>query len=75
MEELGFLPLAIEQAAAFIREASKNIFAFLDTYRSHQKELLARLPKGNLDYTDSVATTWLVSLEALRAQNEKAVTL
>lgn len=32
VEELGFLPLAIEQAAAYIRESLKDIFKFLPVY-------------------------------------------
>ena len=44
--ELGCLPLAIEQAAAYIREASTDIFDYLPTYSANRKRLLATDFKG-----------------------------
>ena len=38
VEELGFLPLAIEQASAYIREISKDIFKFLPLYKKDKKK-------------------------------------
>lgn len=57
VKELGFLPLAIEQAAAYIREASRDIFMFLPSYRQNRKTHHARISKGNRNYyTESLAT-------------------
>src|SRR5947207_4238958 len=39
VKELGYLPLAIEQAAAYIREQSKNIFTFLEIYSRYRKRI------------------------------------
>ena len=73
--ELGCLPLAIEQAAAYIREASKDIFTFLQTYQEDRKELLQRVPDGNWDYSSSVARTWLLSISIIEKLNSDAMTL
>jgi len=75
VSELGFLPLAIEQAAAFIREVSKDLFRFLNTYRENRKLIHERIPHGNWNYSASIATTWLLSFEAVTARNPYAAKL
>ena len=71
--ELGFLPLAIEQAAAYIREASKDIFKFLPSYRQNRKTHHARVSKGNRNYySDSLATTWRLSFQRIEKTNRDA---
>ena len=47
--ELGFLPLAIEQAASFIREKLKDIFLFIPLYKDVQvrRRLLQHRPLVN----------------------------
>jgi len=73
VKELGFLPLAIEQAAAYIREASKNIFTFLPSYRRNRKTHHARLSKGNRKYySESLATTWRLSFQRIQETNDDA---
>jgi len=72
---LGYLPLAIEQAAAYIREASKDIFAFLASYHENRRVLHLRMPHGNWGYTSSVATTWLLSFDEVAKRNANAVQL
>jgi tetratricopeptide (TPR) repeat protein len=73
VRELGFLPLAIEQAAAYIREASKNIFTFLSSYRRNRKNYHARLSKGNRKYySESLATTWRLSFQRIQEINNDA---
>jgi hypothetical protein len=59
VKELGYLALAIEQAAAFIRETSKNIFKFLPSYRADRKKHHIRIPRGNWEYSKAVGTTWM----------------
>jgi len=66
--ELGHLPLAIEQSAAFIRETSSGITEFLTTYnasRVSRQKLHKWVPEGNRVYQNSVATTWQVSFDAV----------
>lgn len=72
--ELGFLPLAIDQAAAYVRD-SKNLFGFLPVYRKNRKRILARRGRGNSSYAESVSTTWTMSIDCLKAINQPAIKL
>ena len=60
---LGYLPLAIEQAAAYIREISKNIFNFIKRYSTARILFDKKPQKGIRYYSESVATTWRLSFE------------
>jgi tetratricopeptide (TPR) repeat protein len=72
---LGNLPLAIEQAAAYIRQVSRNIFNFVQRYKD-AKILFDKKPqKGIRDYKDSVATTWSMSFNQIETVNSDASTL
>ena len=64
-EELGDLPLALEQAAAYIDKSRITIAEYLELFRTHRKDLLDRAtpPAG---YPDTVATTWAMAFEAIR---------
>jgi len=73
VNELGYLPLAIEQAAAYIREASHDIFKFLSSYRKDRKVHHSRLSKGNRRfYSGSVSTTWHLSFQQIGKNNKDA---
>ena len=50
VDTLGCLPLAIEQSAAFIREASINIFSYLKSYHEDRKHQLDHPSRGNRMY-------------------------
>jgi tetratricopeptide (TPR) repeat protein len=67
-EELGWLPLAIEQAAAYIDEHGSLISEYLELFRKHRKKVLSRA-QPSLDYPDSVATTWELSFTKVREQS------
>lgn len=72
---LGNLPLAIEQAAAYIREVSKNIFNFIQRYTETRLLFDRERQKGVRDYEYSVATTWSMSFSQIEANNSDASTL
>lgn len=63
VQELGLLPLAIDQAAAFIRSA--DLYTFLDIVRSNTIQFLSENPKGNQSYLNSISATWQASLNRL----------
>jgi hypothetical protein len=63
-EQLGDLPLALEQAAAYIDAANITISEYLQVFRRHPKELLG-----------PVATTWILSLERLKTESPEALDL
>jgi hypothetical protein len=62
--ELGGLPLALEQAAAYMLAAGRDIGAYLALYRERRAELLVRGdPAG---YDKRVATTWSLAFAQLQ---------
>jgi len=64
VDELGILPLAIDHAAAFIRDSlNSDINEFLSIFRKRRKEVLARDFTSNRTYPNSVAVTFLLSFE------------
>lgn len=75
VDELGYLPLAIEQAGAFISNSRSMIFKYLKIFRVNRKALLVRKPRGNNTYENSVATTSNVSIERLKTLDPGAIGL
>jgi tetratricopeptide (TPR) repeat protein len=57
-KELGYLPLALEQAGAFISEKGTRFQDYLASYRKRRLELLDESKPIAGDYERSVATTW-----------------
>jgi hypothetical protein len=55
---LGYLPLALEQAGAFISAKSTRFRGYLATYRRWRLALLNASDPIVGDYKESVATTW-----------------
>ena len=72
---LGFLPLAIEQAASYIREELLDLFKYRPIFGKRQKLLLARQPNGNWEYGAAVATTWSLSFETMESRNPHCLKL
>ena len=75
-DELGNLPLALAQAAAYIDTRSMTIGRYLELYRD--PVLARRLRDAGLDsaeYPASVARTWLLSFTQLSAEHPAAVEL
>jgi hypothetical protein len=64
-DELGGLPLALEQAAAYMRAAGRSIAAYLEMFRRRRDELLAcGDPAG---YDKPVGTAWALAFDQLQA--------
>ena len=77
VKELGYLPLAVEQAAAYIR-VSQNLGEYLATYHDlkQRQELLDWRPSGNNPYYEhTVATAMNLSLRRLRSSSPSAFDL
>ena len=75
IEELQSFPLAIDQAAAFIRENSPLTFSEYFEYlqpRSQNRESLMRFKELLPKYPDSVMTTWEISLKHLEQHHPRA---
>jgi tetratricopeptide (TPR) repeat protein len=72
-EELGGLPLALEQAAAYCEQTSLGLAGYLDRYRRAHARLL---DKGALeDYPATVATTWRLNVDQVATRSPAAVQL
>ncbi len=75
VEEVGGLPLALDQAGAFIEETQCGLTDYLQLYRTRQDELLKRRGRLVTDHPDSVATTWSLSFEKVEQANPIAADL
>ena len=73
-KELGYLPLALEQAGAYIDAHATAIASYLDLFRKRHTELL-KLGKPSTDYPDTVATTWELSFQEVEASCPAAAEL
>jgi len=75
VEELGHLPLAIGQAAAYIKQVSGNFTRFLRHYREYRPRVNSWMPQGPRPYPHSVATTWAMSFNAVFTTHHTAAEL
>jgi tetratricopeptide (TPR) repeat protein len=62
-DALGDLPLALEQAGAYIDETGRSLASYLQLFQTHQKQLLARGKPH--EYPATVATTWDLAFQQL----------
>jgi hypothetical protein len=71
------LPLALDQAAAYIEETRCSLSDYLHLFQTRQEELLKR--RGGLvtnhDHPDPVATTWSLSFKRVQQANPAAADL
>lgn len=70
--QLGGLPLALDQAGAYLEETACSLQYYLDLYRSHRAELLRHRGGWILDHPDSVATTWSLSFASIEQRSAVA---
>jgi hypothetical protein len=72
-QELGFLPLALDQAAAYITQARITTGAYLDRLRRHPQVMHAAT--GGSEGQQVIARTWDITLEAITARSPPAIEL
>jgi hypothetical protein len=68
--ELGNLPLALEQAAAYIVETNSDFAAYLRAFRKRRVSLLEKA--GGLVSHETVAVTWAANFEAAERASRAA---
>ena len=73
-DALGDLPLALEQAAAYIDDAGISLAAYLTRFQTRRADLLRR-GRAATGYPDTVWTTWDLSIEAARRANPASADL
>ncbi len=59
--ELGGLPLALEQAAAYVQASAESLAGYLASFRQRRADMLAR--GEPIGYSQTVATTWRLAFE------------
>lgn len=75
-EELGGLPLALDQAGAYLEETGIALAAYWSLYQQHRAELLGERRGGFVvDHPLPVAATWSVSFQRIAARNPAAADL
>jgi tetratricopeptide (TPR) repeat protein len=72
---LGGLPLALDQAGAYIEEAGCNLTGYLQRYEQQRLHLLDRRGDLGQDHPQSVATTLLLSMERVEREQDLAADL
>jgi tetratricopeptide (TPR) repeat protein len=72
-EALGDLPLALEQAGAYIEESAISLADYLMLFQEQRKEILKRGKPAA--YPETVATTWGISFRAVEEKSPEAADL
>ena len=72
--QLGYLPLALAQAGGYIHSHNISIARYLTLYKEAAARMLASKPLP-ANYSKSVATTWLLHFDTLKAERPAAVEL
>jgi tetratricopeptide (TPR) repeat protein len=72
---LDGLPLALDQAGAYIEETDCGLAAYLELYQKRRKDLLKRRSMVSLEYPHTVASTWSLSFQQVEAANPAAAEL
>ncbi len=73
--EMDGLPLALEQAAAYIVETQVSLGTYLRLFQETRAELLARVGPVRSDYRESVLTTWKPNFDAVASTSPEAAEL
>ena len=74
-DELGGLPLALDQAGAYIEETGCSLAEYQRLYQSQRSDLLAERRGLIDDHPHPVATTWNLSFERVQGTNPAAADL
>ena len=74
-QELDGLPLALDQAGTYIKEAPCPLPDYLAHYQTRRSDILRVRGSFDQDYPASVATTWSLSFEKVAKANPAAAEL
>src|SRR5438045_3109784 len=72
---LSGLPLALDQAGAYIEETKCSLAEYLELYQKRRADLLTRRGTVSSGHPDSVATTFSLIYERVKKNNNGAVAL
>lgn len=74
-QAMGCLPLALDQAGAYIEESGCSLYDYRERYRQQRRTLLELRGSMFSEHPESVATTWLLSFKKLEQHNPAAAEL
>ncbi len=74
-QELGGLPLALDQAGAYLEATGTSLAAYQQIYQRHRMDLLAQRRAQGADHPEPVASTWSLSFVRVEAMNSAAADL
>ncbi len=74
-KELGGLPLALDQAGAYIEETACSLADYQRLYQTRRADLLRTRGTFGDDHPQPVATTWSLSFEQVEQRNPAAADL
>src|SRR5947208_16122968 len=75
VEAVDGLPLALDQAGAYIEETGCGLSRYLELYQVQRKELHRRRSKRSTDHPEPMATTWSLSFQKVEQANPAATEL
>jgi len=73
-EALGCLPLALEQAGAYIETSGCTMAHYLELFEKRPRDMFQR-GKPSTDYPDTIAKTWSMSFQKVEDDNPAAAEL
>jgi tetratricopeptide (TPR) repeat protein/predicted HTH transcriptional regulator len=71
-DELGYLPLALEQAAGYVEQTGISLSEYLELFRAKQSELWTEDTLKGVDH-ESLSTTWNLAIETIRRESVAAI--
>jgi tetratricopeptide (TPR) repeat protein len=74
-QELGGLPLALDQAGAYLEAMGTSLAAYQQIYQQHRTDLLVQRRAQGADHPEPVASTWSLSFARVEAINPAAADL
>jgi len=74
-QELGGLPLALDQAGAYLEATGMRLDKYLQTYQKHRQTLLQERRSLVEDHPAPVATTWSLSFQRVEEKSPAAADL
>ena len=74
-QELGGLPLALDQAGAYLEATGSSLANYLQIYHQHRIQLLKERRGQPFDHPEPVATTWSLAFHRVEEKNPAAAEL
>jgi len=70
-ERLGYLPLALEQAAAYMKANNESCKSYLNLLEKYNLEVFDQHYAKAHDYTSTINTTWQISFKKIKLESAR----